>query len=255
MQTVILCGGLGLRLRDEAEHRPKPLVEIGGQPILWHLIRSYQHYGFDSFVVALGYKGDLIKQYFLNRRAMAYDFTIKRGWAGEATVEYHDSDELSITATLAETGAQTQTGGRVLECAKYIDGRFCVTYGDGLADVDLRRIVAFHEQHGKLATVTAVQPQSRFGALDIDGDTVVRFAEKPRETGWANAGFFVFEPEALKYFDQGPMETAALEGLARDGQLMAWKHSGWFMGMDTAKEVTHLNELWASGNPPWRCWQ
>lgn len=253
MKTVILAGGLGTRMREETEYRPKPMVEVGGKPILWHIMNSYASYDQKDFVVCTGYKGEMIKDYFLNFHARNSDVTIELGEPDGVT--YHDSHEVNDWAvTVAFTGDSTLTGGRIVKASKYFPGeRFLCTYGDGLSDVNIADVIKFHESHGKLATLTAVRPQTRFGVLDIDKDSeVLRFSEKPPSTGWINAGFFVFEPEVLDYITEDCMlEQAPLRNLAADGELMAYKHDGFFQPMDTVREASLLNDLWASGSAPW----
>jgi len=258
MKTVILCGGLGTRLREETEYRPKPMVEIGGRPILWHIMKYYAHHGFTDFVLCLGYKGQVIKEYFLNYEAMNNDFTLRLGSRDEVT--YHGAHgEDGLTVTLSDTGLNTMTGGRVKRVARYVrDATFMMTYGDGLADVDLRRVLAFHRKHGRLATVTSVRPVSRFGVLQTDtGGLVLEFAEKPNTEGWINAGFMVLEPGVLDYIgdDDCALEREPLERLAKDGQLMTYRHEGFFFAMDTYREYLHLNQLWDEGQAPWRVWE
>lgn len=258
MKVVILCGGLGTRMREETEFRPKPLVDIGGRPILWHIMKCYAHYGFRDFVLCLGYRGSMIKEYFLNYEAMNNDFTVCLG--KKARVEYNDDhEEQDFVVTLAETGADTMTGGRLKRAAKYLqhEDRFMVTYGDGLSDVNLEKLIRFHKAHGKLATVTTFRPVSRFGILDINGaNQVQNFIEKPRSDAWASAGFFVFEKKVLEYLDgdETILEREPLERLAAQGQLMAYHHDGFFYAMDTYREYQALNELWKSGEAPWKQW-
>lgn len=256
MKTVLLAGGLGTRLREETEYRPKPMVEVGGRPILWHIMKLFAHYGADDFVVATGYKSDSIKDYFVNYEARNNDITVRLG-SRDSLTYLGAHEETNWTVTVAFTGELTMTGGRVLRASKYFAGeRFMCTYGDGLADVDISKLLAFHESHGKLATVTTVRPPSRFGVMDIVGDGVVeRFREKPQADGWVNAGFFVFEPAVLDYLDEDcVLEQRPLQRLAADGQLMAYKHEGFFQPMDTLREATLLNGLWSSGEAPWRVW-
>lgn len=258
MRVVILCGGYGTRLREETEYRPKPMVEIGGRPILWHIMKIYAHYGLRDFILCLGYRGNAIKEYFLNYEAMNNDFTICLGTQNGIT--YHDAhDEQDFHVTLAETGLDTLTGGRIQRVAKYIDAdTFMVTYGDGLADIDLSALLAFHRAHGRIATMTTVHPRSRYGLLEVANDgRVVRFEEKPITAGWANAGFFVFHRRVFDYLTGGDYDIAhePLERLARDGQLMAFRHTGFFFAMDTYRELQYLNELWHQGNVPWKVWQ
>ncbi len=258
MKVVILCGGLGTRLREETEFRPKPMVDIGGRPILWHIMKVYAHHGFRDFVLCLGYRGAMIKDYFLNYEAMNNDFTICLGRLG--AVAYHgEHDEQDYRVTLADTGPETMTGGRLKRVAKYIgDDTFLMTYGDGIADVDLKALVAFHHAHGKLATLTTVRPFSRFGILKLGSDNRVNeFAEKPQiDDGWINAGFCAFHRRVFDYLtgDDCVLEREPLERLAREGQLMAFRHEGFFYAMDTYREYQHLNELWASGRAPWKVW-
>ena len=259
MKVMILCGGLGTRLREETEYRPKPMVDVGGKPILWHIMKLYAAHGLRDFVVCLGYRGQMIKEYFLNYEAMNNDFTVSLGRLHQ--IAYHGAHlEQDFRVTLAETGPDTQTGGRVRRAARYLDGdTFLVTYGDGVADVDLTApLLAFHRSHGKLATVTAVRPVSRFGLLDVSADGhVERFAEKPQVDGWMNAGFFVFHRKVLDYLtgDDCVLEKDPVERLAADGQLMAYRHDGFFFAMDTYREYKLLNDLWASGDAPWKVWR
>jgi len=256
MKTVLLAGGLGTRLREETEYRPKPMVEVGGRPILWHIMKLFAHYGQDEFVVCTGYKSDSIKDYFLNYEARNNDITVHLG--DRSSLTYHGAHEdTDWTVTVAFTGELTMTGGRVFRASKYFTGeRFLCTYGDGLADVDIAALLAFHESHGKLATVTTVRPPSRFGVMDLNPDGhVEHFREKPQADGWVNAGYFVFEPEVIDYLDpECVLEQAPLQRLAADGQLMAYKHEGFFQPMDTLRESNLLNELWSSGQAPWHVW-
>jgi len=257
MKVVILCGGQGTRLREETEFRPKPLVSVGQRPILWHIMKLYAHHGFREFVLCLGYRGDMIKDYFLNYEAMNNDFSINLGKSHKIT--YHESHgEQDFQVTLAETGPETMTGGRVKRAAHYIDGEtFMVTYGDGLSNVDIKRLLEFHRGHGKLATVTAVRPLSRYGILDLDGNRVASFSEKPQLEGWASSGFFVFERQVLAYLtgDDCVLEREPLERLSQEGQLMVFQHDGFFFAMDTYREYKQLNELWDRGEAPWRVWK
>ncbi len=257
MKTVILCGGLGTRLREETEYRPKPMVDVGGKPILWHIMKGCAHYALSEFVLCLGYKGRMIKEYFLSYEAMNNDFTITLGRTGRVTYDgLHDEQDFQVT--LADTGAETMTGGRIARIRKYVAGEtFLVTYGDGLADIPLDDLLKFHRSHGKTATVTAVAPPSRYGVLQIAPDGLVeRFMEKPRQDASVSAGFFVFEPAIFDYLDGDDcvMEHRPLERLAAEGQLMAYQHDGFFYAMDTYREYLALNELWASGKAPWKVW-
>ena len=258
MKTIVLCGGLGTRLREETEYRPKPMVEIGGRPILWHIMKLYAHHGFQDFVLCLGYRGNTIKEYFLNYEAMTNDFTICLGKHSRMT--FHEAHrEQDFHVTLAETGPETMTGARVKRVERYIDDdTFMLTYGDGVSNVDIKALAAFHKKHGRLATVTTVNPTTRFGVLDLDDKGFVRsFAEKPQLGGWISAGFFVFNRKVFDYLKADPdcvLEREPLERLAREGQLLAYRHDGYFFSMDTYREYLHLNELWKSGKAPWAVW-
>ncbi len=257
MKVAILCGGQGTRLREETEYRPKPLVEIGGRPILWHIMKNYAHFDVRDFVLCLGYKGNMIKEYFLNYEAMNNDFTICLGEKHRVT--YHDNhQEQDYNVTLASTGLDSMTGGRIKNIQRYIDDEtFMVTYGDGLSDVNINELLAFHKSHNRLATVTTMRPPSRFGILDLDSDgKVMNFAEKPQTSGWASAGFFVFNRRIFDYLDGDAciLEREPLETLAAEGQLMAFRHEGFFYAMDTYREHLYLNELWNTGDAPWKVW-
>ena len=259
MKVVILCGGQGTRMREDTDNRPKPLVEIGGRPILWHIMKLYAHYGFNDFVLCLGYRGAMIKEYFLNYDAMDNDFTIRLG--RKPCIDFKGApEEQDFRVTLADTGRDTMTGGRIKRIEKYVDDgdTFLVTYGDGLADVDIAQLVAFHRRHGKAATVTTVRPHAHFGVLETASDgRVVTFTEKPQLDCWASAGFLVFERRLFDYIDADDcvLEREPMERLAAEGQLMAYRHEGFFLGMDTYREYLHLNELWNSGKAPWRVWR
>jgi glucose-1-phosphate cytidylyltransferase len=252
--VVILAGGQGTRLREETAFRPKPMVEIGGRPILWHIMKAYDHFGFRRFIVPVGYLGDQIKDYFLSYADRHADFTVDTLSGG---LIRHDSSPESWSVTVVETGLSTNTGGRLRRLRTHLPNRFMVTYGDGVADVSIDRLLEFHVQHGRLATVTAVRPPSRFGALAIDGDHVRAFSEKPQtEAGWINGGYFVFEPAVLDYLvdDETVLEREPLERLAADGQLMAFRHEGFWEPMDTERDRTNLIGLWAAGEAPWKLW-
>ncbi|HVM94180.1 MAG TPA: glucose-1-phosphate cytidylyltransferase [Terriglobales bacterium] len=258
MKVVVLCGGLGTRLREETEFRPKPMVEIGGRPILWHIMKMYAHYGMREFVLCLGYRGNMIKDYFLNYEAMNNDFRISLG--RKSHIEFMgEHQEQDFSVTLADTGLETMTGGRLQRAARYLadEETFLLTYGDGLSNVNIEKSIAFHKRHGKIATVTAVPPISRFGILEANEQgKVERFAEKPRANGLINAGFFVFNRRIFDYLS-GPeciLEREPMERLARDEQLMAYRHDGFFFAMDTFREYQHLNELWNSEKTPWKVW-
>ncbi|HLJ88358.1 MAG TPA: glucose-1-phosphate cytidylyltransferase [Candidatus Angelobacter sp.] len=258
MKVVVLCGGLGTRLREETEFRPKPMVEIGGRPILWHIMKIYAHAGFQEFVLCLGYRGNMIKDYFLNYEAMNSDFTICLG--RRSHIEYNNNhSEQDFRVTLVDTGQATMTGGRVKRIEKYVDdGTFLLTYGDGVSNVDLQALLAFHRSHGKIATVTTVVPGSRFGIVDTgNGGRVLKFVEKPRSESRASAGFFVFEKEVFNYLgsDECILEREPLERLAADQQLMAYEHDGFFYAMDTYREYEYLNDLWSKDQAPWKVWK
>ncbi len=261
MRAVILCGGQGTRIRDANELLPKPMLPIGGKPIVWHIMKGYAAHGVNDFVLCLGYKGWLIKEFFLHYRSMTTDVTVKLG--RHDALEFHGRhDEEDWSVTLAETGEATQTGGRILGTRRYVEGDdlFCATYGDGVSDVDVGKLIAFHRAHGKIATVTAVRPPGRFGEMVMDGDRVREFNEKPQVTeGFINGGFFVFDARRLwPYLAEGAqtiLEREPLRRLAADGQLVAFQHTGFWQPMDTAREYGLLNDLWASGKAPWRTWE
>lgn len=259
MKIVILCGGKGTRLREETEYRPKPMVDIGGHPILWHIMKIYAHHGFKDFVMCLGYKGNMIKEYFLNYEAMRKDFTIQLGQ--QRRIDYHNGnvDEEDFSVTLAETGLETMTGARIALIEKYIDGdTFMVTYGDGVADVDLTALLKFHHAHGRIATMTTVRPSSRFGKIQMQADgKVTEFVEKPRLEDYISGGFFVFNRKIFEYLSTDEscvLETTPLERLTADGQLMGYQHDGFFFAMDTYKEQKQLDHMWNTGNAPWKVW-
>lgn len=257
MQVAILCGGLGTRLREETEYRPKPMLEIGGRPILWHIMKLYAHSGFHDFVLCLGYRGNVIKEYFLNYEAMNNDVTIKLGKQNH--IVYHGThEEQDFQVTLVDTGLNTMTGGRIKRIEKYIaEDTFMVTYGDGVADVDFQSLLAFHRSHRRIATLTSVQPLSRFGVLSLEASgRVSSFVEKPREDGWINAGFMVFNRQVFDYLtgDECVLEREPLSQLACEGQLMAYRHTGFFYAMDTYRDYKYLNELWDTGKAPWKVW-
>lgn len=254
--VVLLAGGLGTRLREETDVKPKPMVDIGGRPMLWHIMKSYAGCGFSEFVVCLGYKGEYIKEFFLNYHLKRRSLTIN---LDNGEVETHGGvPHEPWRVHLLDTGEATMTGGRVKRAAGFIGRqRFMLTYGDGVCDVDLAKLLAFHEAHGKLATITAVRPPARFGGLIIENDLVRSFQEKPQVgEGWINGGFMVFEPEVADYIDGDAtiLERQPLEQLAADGQLAAFQHDSFWQCMDTVRDLTVLRELWDSGRAPWRNW-
>ncbi len=254
---MILCGGQGTRLREETEYRPKPLVLVGQRPVLWHIMKLYAHHGFRDFVLCLGYRGWMIKEYFLNYEALNNDFVIQLG--REAQIEYLDRHgEQDFSVTLAETGQDSMTGGRVQQIKRYVDDdTFMVTYGDGVSNVDIAALLKFHHKHGKIATITAMQPSSRFGILSItDEGQVSNFSEKPKMEGWASAGYFVFNKKIFDYLgdDQCILEREPLEKLTAEGQLMVYRHEGFFYAMDTYREYQVLNEMWDRKEAPWKVW-
>lgn len=254
-QVVLLCGGRGTRLREETEYRPKPMVEIGDRPVLWHIMKLFAHHGLTDFVVCVGYRGDMIKDYFLNYEARMSDFTVTLG-DPSATCFHGEHRETGWTVTVVDTGDDTGTGGRVKRVERYLTGnRFIVTYGDGLADVDVTELLRFHTDHGRIGTVTTTRPLSRFGIVDIDADHVVRrFREKPQGDEWVSSGFFVFERPFLDYLDDSMLERAPLERLAAEGQIAAYRHDGFWQPMDTYRELLMLSAMWDAGKAPWNVW-
>lgn len=255
MKAVIFAGGLGTRISEETSVRPKPMVEVGGNPILWHILKIYSHYGINDFIICLGYKGYVIKEFFANYFLHTADVTFHME---ENRMEVHERTTEPWRVTLVNTGDTTQTGGRLKRVSKYLSGEdnFCLTYGDGVADIDVAKSIEFHRRHGKLATMTAVQPGGRWGALEIAGDEVTAFREKPAGDGWVNGGFFVLSPKVIDYIagDETLWEKEPLERLAEEGQLKAYRHTGFWQPMDTLRDKTHLEELWQRGTAPWRTW-
>ena len=255
MRVVILAGGRGTRLAEETGMRPKPMVEIGGRPILWHIMSVYAAHGHSDFLVACGYKGEMIKQYFHQYAVHHSDYIVN---LKSGVVQVVNPHPLDWQVGVIDTGLDTMTGGRLRRLRPYLTDTFLVTYGDGVGNIDITKLVAFHKAHGKLATVTAVRPPARFGDLAIEGDTVRKFAEKPQTgEGWINGGFFVLEPEVLDRIedDDISLEREPLEGLAREGQLHAFRHEGFWQPMDTVREKQLLEDLWSSGQAPWKVWQ
>lgn len=255
MKAVLLAGGLGTRLSEETELKPKPMIEIGGRPILWHIMKIYEAHGINEFVVCLGYRGYVIKEFFSNYFLHMADVTID---LGKNDMEIHQGRAEQWRVTLVDTGVNTMTGGRLKRIAPYVaDDTFCMTYGDGVADIDIGALVEFHKSSGKAATVTGVAQPGRFGNLTLDGGSVTGFLEKPEDSGTRiNGGFFVLEPHALDVIDgdQDPWERAPMERLAAQGELACYQHQGFWQPMDTLREKTLLEDLWASGAAPWRCW-
>lgn len=258
MKTVILCGGMGTRLREETEFRPKSMVEIGGRPILWHIMKGYSSYGFNDFILGLGYRAEMIKSYFFHYHLMNQDFTIHL--AAPERISFHGNHlENNWKITLADTGINALTGARVKRIQPYIaEEEFMLTYGDGVADIDIGKLLAFHRSHGKIGTVTGVRPPSRFGELRVESDRVVQFSEKPQvSSGFINGGFFVFKKEFFNYVsddDRCSLEREPLERLARDGELRVYTHTGFWQCMDTARDLNRLRDLWESGRPQWKVW-
>jgi glucose-1-phosphate cytidylyltransferase len=256
MKTVILAGGRGARLEEETATRPKPMVEIGGKPLLWHLMNIYSTHGFRDFLVACGYKGEMIKEYFQHFALQNSDYVLDMK---SGSVNVVNPSNLDWRVGVIDTGGETMTGGRLLRLRGWIgDGAFMVTYGDGVGNIDISALVAFHRAHGRIATLTAVRPPARFGALALQGDAVREFAEKPQTgEGWINGGFFIFEPALFSYLegDDTSLEQEPLERLAAEGQLMAFRHNGFWQPMDTMRERRLLESLWAAGNAPWKTWQ
>jgi glucose-1-phosphate cytidylyltransferase len=256
MKVVILAGGFGTRLSEETAVRPKPMVEIGGMPILWHIMKIYSHYGFNDFIVCLGYRGDYIKEYFAN-------FCLKRSDVvfdlAKNTMEFATPRVEPWRVSCIETGGNTMTGGRLKRVRHLLDGTFCFTYGDGVGDIDIKGAINFHKVHGRLATLTAVQPEGRFGAFQLTESTEITvFREKPKgDAAWVNGGFFVVEPEAIDYIegDLVSWEREPLERLSREGQLHAWRHHGFWQSLDTLRDMQLLNDIWNSGKAPWKLWR
>ncbi len=256
MKVLILAGGFGTRLSEQTEIKPKPMVEIGGKPILWHILKIYSTYGYNDFVILLGYKGYVIKEFFANYFLHQSDLTID---IKNNKIEIHDNYSENWKITLVDTGADTLTGGRIKRAGKFVDNEpFLLTYGDGVSDVDIQKLVEFHKSHGKLATMTAIQPEGRFGALDISKNNEINsFIEKPKgDNAWINGGFFVCQPEVLNYIngDETIFEKEPLEKLAKEGQLQAFKHDGFWQCMDTLRDKNRLEDEWSTGKAPWKKW-
>ena len=256
VKAVILAGGKGTRISEESHLRPKPMIEIGGRPILWHIMNIYSAHGVTDFVIATGYRGNMIKEYFANYALYSSDVTVD---ARRGQITYHQNYAEPWRITMVDTGEDTMTGGRLKRLGRYLDADecFCMTYGDGVADLDISTLIAFHNRHGKRATLTAVVPPARYGALTLEGDSVEKFSEKPPgDNNFINGGFFVLHPSVLERIDgdDTPWELAPLEGLARDGDLAAFRHTGFWQPMDTLRDRTTLEGLWNAGRAPWKCW-
>ena len=254
MKVVILAGGMGTRINEESHLKPKPMIEIGGKPILWHIMKTYSHYGLNDFVICCGYKGYVIKEYFANYFLHNSDITFDLK-SNEQVIQSNSSDPWRVT--VIDTGETTQTGGRIKRVAGFLNEPFCLTYGDGVSDINIKKLIEFHQQHKRMATITAVQPPGRFGLLDLNGTNVTKFVEKPiGDGGFINGGFFVCDPGVIDYIsDDGTLwEKEPLMNLAQDGQLEAYVHQGFWQPMDTLRDKTHLESLWATGKAPWRTW-
>ena len=257
MKAVILAGGLGTRLSEETEMRPKPMVEIGGKPILWHIMKIYSSYGFNEFIICLGYKGNMIREYFANYFLYQSDVTIN---LSDNSIDVHNCKAEPWKITLVDTGLNTQTGGRIKRIKNYIDGKpFFITYGYGVSDVNIEKLLKFHKKNKKLLTMTAVQPEGRFGSLDIDQNTdaIIKFLEKPKgDNAWINGGFFIAQPEIIDYIknDMTVFEREPLEKLAKESNLIAYKHKGMWKCMDTQRDKSQLNQMWETGNAEWKVW-
>lgn len=255
MKVVILAGGIGTRLSEETVVKPKPMVEVGGKPVLWHIMKIYSTAGIRDFIICLGYKGYVIKEYFANYFLHMSDVTFDMA---HNKMEVHQNSVEPWRVTLVDTGDTTMTGGRIKRIAPYLDNEdFCCTYGDGVGDIDITKLIAFHKAQGKLATLTATKPPGRFGAMNLDGSRVVSFQEKPQgDGGWINGGFFVLSPEVIDYIegDHSIWEREPMEKLAQEGQMAAYLHHGFWQPMDTLRDKAHLEELWASGKAPWKVW-
>ena len=256
MKVAILAGGAGTRLAEETEIKPKPMVEIGGKPMLWHILKHYSHYGSNHFVIALGYKGEVIKKYMVDYCSLNSNLTVN---LKTGVVKPHGGYKPDWTVELVDTGISTLTGGRIKRLAPYVGNEtFMLTWGDGVSDVNLHDLLAFHRSHGKLATLTAVRPTARYGHLDVNGNQVLEFSEKPQtREGWINGAFFVLEPQIFEYIDgdQTQWEKEPLERLAKDGHLMAYRHTSFWQCMDTLREKRILEDLWQNGKPPWKIWE
>jgi glucose-1-phosphate cytidylyltransferase len=257
MKAVILAGGMGTRISEETHLKPKPMIEVGGKPMLWHIMKIYSHYGINDFIVCCGYKGYLIKEYFANYFLHMSDVTFDMA---NNQMKVHQQHAEPWRVTLVDTGDNTMTGGRLLRVAGYLrdEDAFCFTYGDGVSDINIDEQINFHRRHGKIATITAVQPPGRYGTLRLEGNAVRSFVEKPLgDGGWINGGFFVLSPRCLDYIsgDSSSWEGEPLDKIAASGQMMAFQHRGFWLPMDTLRDKNRLEELWTSGDAPWKCWE
>lgn len=257
MKVIILCGGVGTRLKEETEFKPKPMVLIGGKPIVWHIMKIYAKYGYTDFVLALGYKADYIKQFFLNQKALITDFTLNTK-THKAVYHFENREDVEeFTVTFVDTGIETEPGERILRCQKYIpekDEHFMVTYGDGVADINIDKLVAFHKKHKKIGTLSGIHPRSKFGVLRVDGNSITEFTEKPVMNDWVNGGYMVFKKEFFEYLRPGELEHDALKRLVKKEELKLYEHNGFWYSVDTYKELETLNQMWNEGNPPWKIW-
>lgn len=256
MKAVILAGGLGTRISEESHLKPKPMIEIGGKPVLWHIMKIYSHFGVHEFIICLGHKGYIIKEYFANYFLHMSDVTFDMKYN---QMEVHNNHAEPWRVTLVDTGEETMTGGRLRRAKEYLGNEdFCFTYGDGVADVDIRQLLDFHQEQGLRATVTAIQPSGRFGAMELEHNQVLQFREKPKgDGGWVNGGFFILSPRAVDYIDgdRSVWEREPLERLAAEGQLAAYKHAGFWQPMDTLRDKIQLEQLWVGGKAPWKVWE
>jgi len=258
MRTIILCGGTGTRLKEETEFKPKPMVLIGDKPILWHIMKIYSHYGYNDFILALGYKGDYIKEYFLNQKSFTTDFTLNT-YTHKTKFYFKNRLETDkFIITFVNTGLDTLIGERILQCKKYVpkkDKCFMVTYGDGVADINIKELIKFHVENNTVATITGIHPVSKYGLVKINNSSlVINFHEKPRLTDWVNGGFMVFKKDFFNYLREGEMEHPALKKLVKIKQLSLYRHQGYFMAIDTYRELEDLNKTWQTKNPPWKVW-
>jgi len=251
--TIILCGGIGTRMKEETEFKPKPMVLIGGKPMLWHIMKIYSHYGYNEFILALGYKGDMIKDYFLDQRAFLNDFTLD---ISENKIDFHNNQCDEFKITFSETGLESETGERILKVKKYIsEDEFMVTYGDGVSDLEINKLIDFHRRQKTIGTITGAHPHSKYGLVKIDekNNLVIDFEQKPLMYDYVSGGFMIFNKKAFDYFDNGPIENGLIK-LAKDGQLSIYKHEGFWKSMDTYRETEELNELWQK-DKPWAVWE